>query len=132
MKKILVLLILTMFLVSCGGNDDDNVEKGYLVSLENVKKGIIGVWRTTVGGEYYREYSSNGIRCVGFSPNELNGGCSKYEILQQGGVYVMRSYGLGDLEGTGSYVDRTIKVLNNEEFIYIEDSVTDVRFLRMY
>ena len=125
MKKILLLLALSLFLVSCG-NDDDKEEKGYLTSIESVKQGIVGVWKP-YNAIYYYGYYSGGKRCNGHSPEELTVGCSKYEIIKDGNKYIMRGYSSGDLDGSsGSYLEAEITLLNENSLTIGSVSYTRV------
>ena len=131
MKKLLFLLLTIPLFLACSNDNNNNDGKGYLTNLSNAKEGIIGVWKTTVGGIYYYNYGVNGIRCAGFSPEQANDECAKYDILMQNNKYILRGYDIGDLQGTGEPIDRTLKVLNQDELIYINSNDNEVRFTRV-
>lgn len=123
--RIVILLSLGLFFITCSNKDNGGGE-GYLTSIENVKSGIIGVWKTTKG-IYYYGYFNNGKRCNGFSPEELTESCSKYEIIKDGSKFIMRGYGSGDLEGTGNYLESEIFLLNEYELTIGSISYTRVK-----
>lgn len=127
MKKLFLFLFMSLLFVAC--RDDDKGE-GYLINLESVKNGIIGVWKPTSAINYYG-YGIDGKCCTGFKPDELTEGCYKYQILKENNKYICRGYGLGDVDGTGAFVDATIKVLNEEEFIYVDKTNKEYRFTRV-
>lgn len=131
MKKLLLSLLIGTFIFTSCSDNDNNDSKGYLTSLSNAKEGIVGIWKTTIGGIYYYNYGINGIRCAGFSPDNANDECAKYDILLQNNNYILRGYSIGDLEGVGVPIDRVLKVLNDEELIYISSDNKDVRFTRI-
>ena len=130
MKKLLFLLVMIPLFVACSDNNNESEGEGYLTSLQNAKMGILGVWKTTTGGIYYLKYNSNEM-CSGFDSNNLTEDCSKYEILKQDNSFIYRGYELGDIEGTGSYIDATIKILNEDEFIYTDKTNKEYKFTRV-
>ena len=108
MKKILSLLLVGFLFVACGNNDDD-ADKGYLTSLENVKQGIVGTWESRY---YYYNYASDGTRCSGFEPDGNWSTCTTYEVLKSGSDYILRLYTIGG----SSYNELIIKVLTDDRF----------------
>lgn len=113
-----------LLLAACSSDDDDNDNtvtydetKGYLTNFASVKHGIVGLWQFD-NASSYSEYGNDGIVRSGESATELIRK-AKYETYKSDNNYILRSYAIGDVEGTGTYVDATITKLDkNNLYLY--------------
>jgi hypothetical protein len=131
MKKILLVLLISVFtFVSCS-DDEESVEynetMGYLINLTSVKHGIVGLWESITGGTLYFKYTSDGQICSGYSRENLTD-CTLYEVVNENGKYYMRRYYVG-LNNEQLYDDFEILLLNkiNIQYLYKGSIITEKR-----
>lgn len=118
MKKLaLLFLVLPLLFVACSDDDKDeqveyNETVGYLTNLTSVKAGIVGLWKLE-NASSYAKYGGNNIRYSGSSISNLSNE-AKFEVFKNNGNFILRAYAIGDLAGTGSYVDEIITKLSKD------------------
>lgn len=120
MKKLLILLFVSVLAISCK-DDDESIEYsealGYLTNLTSVEYGVLGKWKA-VNKEVYYEYKPGGVTCRIDAPDYEHPMCGKYEVFKKDGVFYLREYRTNDFEGTDAYQNFKIVKLD-KGYLYL-------------